>query len=322
MATLDYELYEKKFKDVTLTHFVSGVSAILSFANSAVVFGDKELDEAECEKVKVDVNLAYDEMSRAEKEAKAMIDSMTNETLQLTKDFDKAQMDRKDLEENLWIKKDELITLESHRYQVNDQLQAARSTLRHMENSLSTAEARKGEKITGRDVGIGLMLLVPCVGIPMTIDYNKELNNTKRRVKTVEGELHRLRAVVKENEEEMSKCNKQIPAKSKETERLKESLSQKEREVEKMQRACGILADIKCKLKHCYNYVDSLHGAVEALYNSCSNVYNLDPIMPIIEETFKTLQQQNSHNELLAYDANVQKMIKELRVIQYRMNMK
>ncbi|XP_078413648.1 uncharacterized protein LOC144689984 [Cetorhinus maximus] len=322
MTTLNYESYEKKFKDVTLPHFVSGMSAILSFANSAATLDTKDLEEAECEKVKVDVELAYEEMSRAEEEAKRMIDSVMAEALQLTADFDKGKMDRKDLEENLWIKRDELITLESHRYQVNDQLQAARSSLQHTENALNAAEARKGEKITGRDMGIGLTLLVPCVGIPMTVDYNKELNNTKRLVKMVEGELHRLRAVVKENEEEMNKCNRQIPEKSKEIERLKESLARKESEVEKMQQACGVLADIKCKLKYCYDYLYSLHGTVEVLYNSCEDVYNLGPIMPVIEQTFKTIQQQNSHNELLAYDAKVQKMVKELKVIQYRMNMK
>ncbi|XP_078085500.1 uncharacterized protein LOC144504277 isoform X1 [Mustelus asterias] len=322
MTTLDYELYEKKFKDVTLPHFVSGMSSILSFANSAATFGDKDLEEAECRKVKTDVKVAYEEMSRADREAKGMIDSLTAETLQLMEDFDKAQRNRKDLEESLWIKKDELITLESDRYQVNDQLQAARSTLQHLENSLTTAEARKGEKITGRDVGIGLMLLVPCVGIPMTVDYNKELNNTKRLVKTVESELHHLRAVVKENEEKMSNCNRQIPEKSKEIERLKESLSRKEREVEKMRSACGLLADIKRKLKDCYNYLLTLHGTVETLYNSCSNLYSLDPIMPIIEELFKNVLQQNSRNEILAYDENVQKMVKDVRMIQYQMNMK
>ncbi|XP_078085501.1 uncharacterized protein LOC144504277 isoform X2 [Mustelus asterias] len=229
MTTLDYELYEKKFKDVTLPHFVSGMSSILSFANSAATFGDKDLEEAECRKVKTDVKVAYEEMSRADREAK---------------------------------------------------------------------------------------------GIPMTVDYNKELNNTKRLVKTVESELHHLRAVVKENEEKMSNCNRQIPEKSKEIERLKESLSRKEREVEKMRSACGLLADIKRKLKDCYNYLLTLHGTVETLYNSCSNLYSLDPIMPIIEELFKNVLQQNSRNEILAYDENVQKMVKDVRMIQYQMNMK
>ncbi|XP_067901700.1 protein BCAP-like isoform X1 [Heterodontus francisci] len=357
MTTLDYETYEKKFKDVTLPHFVSGISAILSFANSAVTLGDKELEESECVKVKMDVGLAYEEISMAKEGATGMIDSLTAETLQLTEEFDKAQVDRKNLEESLWLKKDELITLESRRYQVNDQLQAARLSLQHTEDALNIAEARKGEKATGRDMGIGLMLLVPCVdchsadqivlgedstftssprehmypldqmppitkGIPMTVDYNKELNNTKRLVKTVEGEMHRLRAIVKQNEEEMKKCNSQIPEISKEIERVKESLTRREREVEKMQRACGILADIKCKLKYCYNYLYSLHGTVEVLYTSCRDIYNLDSIMSVIEETFRTIQQQNSHNELLVYDANVQKMVKELKAIQYRMNIK
>uniref|UniRef100_UPI00398E37FA uncharacterized protein isoform X1 n=1 Tax=Pristiophorus japonicus TaxID=55135 RepID=UPI00398E37FA len=357
MNTFEYESYEKKFKDVALPHFVSGISAILSFANSAAVFGDKDLEEPQCAKVKQDVGSAYTEMSVAEREAKAVIDSLTADTMQLAVDLDKTREDRKNLEQSLWVKKDELISLESRRYQVNDQLQVDRSSLQHAENALRTAEARRGEKVTGRDVGIGLMLIVPCVdshhagqivageksssapcprvhrylleqrspltkGIPMTVDNSKELKSMKSLVKTVEGDMHRLRADVKRNEEEMSKCNSQIPEKSKEIERVKESLGRAEREVEKMQRASGALADVKCKLKYCYNYLYSLHGAVEVLYNSCKDIYSLDPIMPVIEETFKTIQQQNSHNELLAYDARVMKMVKELKAIQYQMNMK
>ncbi|XP_060687185.1 uncharacterized protein LOC132819620 [Hemiscyllium ocellatum] len=322
MATLSCESYEKKFKDVTLPPFVSGMSSIVSFVNSAVTFGDKELEESEIGKVKVDIELANREMRRAEKEARDVIDSMTAETLQLADDFDKAQRERKEQEESLWIKKDELIILESRRYQANDQLQAARSSLQHMETALNSAEARKGDKITGRDMGIGLIFLAPCVGIPMTVNYNKELNTTKKLVKTVDGEINHLRAEVKQREDEMHKYNSQIPEKSKEIERLKESVARKEREVEKLQRACGLLADTKCKLKYCYNYLYSLQGAVEVLYNSCQDLYSLDPIMPIIEETLKAIQQQNSHNELLAYDEEVQKKVKELKMIQYRMNMK
>ncbi|XP_048392774.1 uncharacterized protein LOC125455144 [Stegostoma tigrinum] len=322
MTTIDCESYQKKFKDVTLPPFVSGMSSVVSFANSAATFGNKELEESEIGKVKVDIELAYKEMSRAEKEARTVIDSMTAEALQLAEDFDKAQRERKEQEESLWIKKDELIILESHRYQANDQLQAARSSLKHKETALDTAEARKGDKVTGRDMGIGLIFLAPCVGIPMTVNYNKELNITKKLVKTVDGEINRLRAEVKQKEDDMQKYNYQIPEKSKEIERLKESLARKEREVEKMERACGLLADMKCKLKYCYNYLYSLHGAVEVLYTSCQDLYSLDPIMPIIEETFKTIQQQNSYNELLAYDGDVQKMVKELKMIQYRMNMK
>ncbi|XP_067844633.1 uncharacterized protein [Heptranchias perlo] len=354
MNTLEYELYEKKFKDVTLPHFVSGISAILSFANVAVTVGDKDLEQSECGKMKMAVESAYEELSMAEKEAKGVIDSLTTETLQLTEDLDQAKVDMKDLEESLSVKEDELISLESHKNQISDELQKDRSSLQHMKNTLNTANARKGDKVTGRDMGCGLIFLVPCVdshnadqivlggdsscapnprehrypldqmtaimeGIPMTVDYNKELKSTKRLVKTAEDEKCHLEETVKLHEKEMSKCNSQIPEKSKEIKRAKESLAKKEREVEKMQEACRSLADIKCKLKYCYNYLYSLHGTVEVLHNSCQDMYSLDPIMPVIEETFKTVEQQGSHNELLVYDADVQKMVKEMKALQYRM---
>ncbi|XP_051868688.1 uncharacterized protein LOC127568690 isoform X1 [Pristis pectinata] len=352
----DSELYEKKFKDVTLPHFVSGLSSILSFSQSVSTFGNKELEASECDRVKLEVEAAHTEMSRAEKEAKDLIESLTTDALQLAVEFDKAQGHCKNLEESLQAKKEELISLESQRYQVSDQLQAARSSLQHTENTLNTAEARKGEKITGRDMGIGLMLLFPCVdghsaenlviedspsgprwrvhrypqdplrmaatGIPMAVDYNKELNSTRELVKMVEKEKQCFAADVKKNEEELKRCNSEIPERSKEVEKLKDSLTRAEREVETKQRACRALADTKTKLKYCYNYLFSLHGAVEVLYNSCEDLYSLEPIMPVIEETFKAIQQQNSHNELLAYDTRVQKLAKDLRAIQYQMGKK
>ncbi|XP_059841486.1 uncharacterized protein LOC132402603 [Hypanus sabinus] len=311
----DCERYENRFRDLTLPPFINGISSILSLANSVTAFGSKELEVNESDQLKQDVEKAYTEMSKAEKEASGLINAMTTDSLQLAKDLDEAKRKRKSLEEELQEKKDLLIWLESQRYLINDQLQAARSNLHHTENTLNAAEARRGEKLTGRDMGLGLMLLVPCVGIPMAIDYSKELNSTKNLLKEVEKEKLRLDAEVKKNEEELKNCNSEIPERNKEIEKLKDNLMQMEREVEMMQKAFRALADTKTKLKYCHNYLSSLQGSVEVLYNFREDMYSLEPHMPLIEEIFNDIQQQNSQNELLVYDSRVQKVVKKLRAI-------
>ncbi|XP_072120861.1 uncharacterized protein [Mobula birostris] len=310
------EQYENRFRDVTLPPFINGISSILSFANSVAAFGSKELEPNESNQLKQDVEKAYAEMSKAEKEASGLINTMTTDSLQLVKDLDEAKRKRMSLEDELKEKKDLLIWLESQRYLINDQLQAARSNLQHTENTLNAAEARKGEKLTGRDMGFGLMLLFPCVGIPMAIDYSKELNSTKNLLKEVEEEKLRLNGEVKKNEEELKNCSSEIPERNKEIEKLKDNLVRIEREVEMKQKASRALADMKTKLKYCHNYLSSLQGSMEVLYYSCEDLYSLEPLMTLIEEIFNDIQQQNSQNELLAYDSRVQKVAKKLRAIQ------
>ncbi|XP_055495083.1 uncharacterized protein LOC129699384 isoform X1 [Leucoraja erinacea] len=350
------EQYEKKFKDVTLHHFRGGLSALLNFANYVNAYGYRDLEESECTKIKTVLETAHKAMSKAEDAAGSFIESLMKDTLQLALNFDEVKLKRKDLKESLQAKKYEMMLLENQRFQVNDQLQAARMSLQHTENALNAAEVRKGEKTTGRDMGIGLILLAPCVddhntgkvvvedspsdpswrmhrfpqdplrttatGIPMTVDYNKELKSTRKLLKEVEKQLYKLKDTVKEKEEEMKKGNSQILENSKETKMLKDNLAQTEIEVERMQMVVGALNDTKTKLKFCYNYLYSLQGLVEVLYQSSEDIYSLEPIKEAIEDTLKAIQQPNSHNELLTCNVDVQKVATDLRAIQYQIDRK
>lgn len=316
------ERYEKKFKDVTLHHFRGGLSALLNFANYVNAYGYRDLEESECTEIKTVLETAHKAMSKAEDAAGSFIESLMKDTLQLALDFDEVKLKRKDLKESLQAKKYEMMLLENQRFQVNDQLQAARMSLQHTENALNAAEVRKGEKTTGRDMGIGLILLAPCVGIPMTVDYNKELKSTRKLLKEVEKQLYKLKDTVKEKEEEMKKGNSQILENSKETKMLKDNLAQTEIEVERMQMVVGALNDTKTKLKFCYNYLYSLQGLVEVLYQSSEDIYSLEPIKEAIEDTLKAIQQPNSHNELLTCNVDVQKVATDLRAIQYQIDRK
>ncbi|XP_078261614.1 uncharacterized protein LOC144596743 [Rhinoraja longicauda] len=316
------ELYEKKFKDVTLPHFQGGLSAILNFAKCVNTFGYRDLKESECPQITAMLETAHKEMSKAEEEAGSFIESLMKDTLQLAQDFDEVKVKRKNLKESLQAKEYKMMLLENQRFQVNDQLQAARMSLQHTENAVNAAEVRKGEKTTGRDMGIGLILLAPCVGIPMTVDYNKELKSTRKLLKEVEKQLNKLKDTVKEKEEEMTKGNSQILENSKEIKMLKDNLAQTEIEVEKMQMVVGALNDTKTKLKFCYNYLSGLQGLVNVLYQSSVDIYSLEPFKDVIEDTLKAIQQPNSHNELLTCNVEVQIVATKLRAIQSQIDRK
>uniref|UniRef100_V9L7H4 Epidermal growth factor receptor substrate 15-like 1 n=1 Tax=Callorhinchus milii TaxID=7868 RepID=V9L7H4_CALMI len=318
----EYEVYEKKFKDATLPHFASGISSFLSFAELASVAGNKELDDPECRMMKLEIESCYDELGRARTGGQQVIESLTAQGMLLAANLEIAEQERTKLEEELRIEKDKLITEESRRQEIRDKLQTARSSLKQAKNTLIAAKARQGEKVTGRDVGIGLILLVPCVGIPMTVDCSKELKKTRELVNLTDKKRQEFEASITEQETELRKCNEQIPKLSKDIARLKEKLAQKERDVENLKKVCAGQAEVRSKLRYCYNYLDSLHGSVEVLHKSSKCMYSLEPLWSTVQEIFNTILQQNSHNELLNYDSQVQGMIKKLKVLQSNMNLK
>ncbi|XP_069786776.1 uncharacterized protein [Narcine bancroftii] len=310
--------YVNNFRDKTLPHFVRGLTALLPFAKSVAIFGEKDLEESECDKVKREVELIHREMDQATKEAEALITSMHKDYENLAKDIDEAYASKKSLEESLQDSKNELVKLENQRYNLSDKLQTSRNWLQQLESTLSAAETRLAEKTTGRDMGIGLLLIAPCVGIPMIVDYNKELNNAKNLLKTTDNKKHHLSEAISKNEEEIKSLNIKIPEKNDEIEKLKDNLARQVRKVEDLEMAFKALTDTKDDLKHCFNYLTSVLETVKMLNSSCNDLYSLEPLMTVITETFNIIKKQNSRNELLTNNPCVKELVKSLWMQQFQ----
>ncbi|XP_078085486.1 uncharacterized protein LOC144504267 [Mustelus asterias] len=309
------ESHERNFKDATLPHFLKAISSILTFLEVAVSVGPGELSEPECKQFKREIESAQRESLAAEEAASSIVDLIDGSCEKLMVQYGKLSKEQKELQKGIKSTQDELAEMENQRKQVNGRIQTAKVSLKQAEQTLRAARAKKGEKQTGRDIGIGLSFVVPCIGIPMAVAFEKERMYRKSEVDVALEELSQLKVNIVMDEEELNKLNGQAPELEKEMEKAADTLSKVKPELLKVKQSRAALANAQSKLRTCYQHLSALHGRVNALKAQAQNMYSLAPLIPFIIETCAHVQQQAPGSELLLTGSEVLKVLDSLRII-------
>ncbi|XP_067844353.1 cingulin-like [Heptranchias perlo] len=309
----DCEIHERDFKEATLPHFLKGISSILSFLVLAVSVGGKDLSESDSKQLKSEIELAQRETLAAEEAASGIVDLIDAGCEKLTAQHGKLSKEQKELQESIKSMHNQLAGLKNQRQRITGQVQTAKVWLKQADQTLRAARAKKREKQTGRDIGIGLSFVIPCIGIPMAVAFEKERMHRKSEVDIASEDLSQLRASITKDEEVLDQLNRQIPEMKKETEKAAQTLSGVKTELLKIKRSGAALGKAQSKLKNCSQYLCTLHGRVSALKAQTQHMYSLGPLIPFIDETCAHIQQQVPGSELLLTGTQVHKVMDSLK---------
>ncbi|XP_051868695.1 uncharacterized protein LOC127568694 [Pristis pectinata] len=293
------EDYERNFEEATLPHFLKGISSVLSVLELVVSAPSDELSNSLCEEIKGKAKVAQREILAAEEAASNIVSLVDTGCEELTSQQGKLSKRQGELQASLASTQEQLADLADQRKQVEGQVQSATAWLRQAKQSLATARAKLGEKQTGRDIGIGLTFVIPCIGIPMAVAFEKERVYRKSEVEAASEELSQVVAGIKRDEEDLARIARQIPELEKEVEKAAETLSGLTGELLQIKQARTSLADTQCKLRNCSHYLSTLHGHMKALEAQSRNLYSLGPLVPLIVATCEQVQQQVPGNEFL-----------------------
>ncbi|XP_067900288.1 myosin heavy chain, cardiac muscle isoform-like isoform X2 [Heterodontus francisci] len=311
----DCEMHERDFKEATLPHFLKGISSILSFLEFAVNTGGGELSEPDCKEFKREIESAQRETLAAEEAASNVVDLIDTNCEKLMAQHGKLSKEQKELQKHIKSTQDQLSEVEIRRQQMKGQVQTATIWLKQAEQTLRAARAKKGEKQTGRDIGIGLSFVIPCIGIPMAVAFEKERVYRKSEVDIALEDFSQLKASITKDEEELNQLNRQIPELEKEMEKAAETLSGVKTELLKIKQSRSALANAQSKLKNCFQHLSALHGRVSVLKAQTQHMYSLGPLIPFIVETCAHIQQQVPGSELLLTGTQVHKVMDGLRIM-------
>uniref|UniRef100_UPI00398E8B08 uncharacterized protein n=1 Tax=Pristiophorus japonicus TaxID=55135 RepID=UPI00398E8B08 len=311
----DCEIHERDFKEATLPHFLKGISSILSLLALAVSVGGGDLSEPECRQLRSEVETAQRETLAAEEAAGSVVDLVDAGCERLTAQHGKLSKEQKELQRCIKSTHDELAVLENQRQRIKGRVQTDTVGLKQAEQTLRAARAKKGEKQTGRDIGIGLSFVIPCIGIPMAVAFEKERMYRKSEVDIASEDFSQLKASVTKDEEELDQLNRQIPELERETEKAAETLSGLKAELLKIKHSRAAFANAQSKLRNCSRHVSALHGRVSALKAQTQHMYSLGPLIPFIIEACVHIQQPILGTELLLTGSQVQKIMDGLNTM-------
>ncbi|XP_055495922.1 uncharacterized protein LOC129699827 [Leucoraja erinacea] len=173
--------------------------------------------------------------------------------------------------------------LQAQRDGAREQLHEAGPSLRQAQLQLQTAQAQARSKETGRDVGIGLCFLLPCVGIPMAVAFERE------------------RQLVLEQEERAEKAQWGLSRSREDAERLGQRLDARLGALRglagRLEAAVQARAEARLALREEQRGLEGHQGRVRALAHQLSglagsmaalgaqtrHLYSLEPVLPFIQ---------------------------------------
>jgi len=161
---LETEKYGNSFKEAAVPLFVKSLSSLLAMFRIALHVGIRDLNEKDISKFQEETEQSNSEAQKSAKCAEGLGDSIDEVCERMTAEYGQVNRKSKDLASTLQNNENKLRSLETEKELIHSKVQTAKLSLRQAEDSLRAARAKAGEKETGRDVGIGLSFLLPCVG--------------------------------------------------------------------------------------------------------------------------------------------------------------
>ncbi|XP_078261629.1 uncharacterized protein LOC144596752 isoform X2 [Rhinoraja longicauda] len=295
----DHEKYQRNFEEATLPHFLKGIAYLLSLLELVVGAPSGELSDSMCEDIKREVEGAHREMVAAEEAAGTVVGLVDTACEEMTSQRSRLSKRQEELQASLTSTQEQLGDLAARREQAEGQVQSAAVWLKQAKQSLATARAKRGEKRTGRDIGIGLSFVIPCIGIPMAVAFEKEHVYRKLEVEEAWEEVSHVSASIKKDEEELNRINRRVPELEKEAEKATETLSGVKEELPKIRQLHVSLGSVQCNLRNCFQYLSTLRGMLRVMNVQSQTLYSLDQLVPLIIEACEHVQQQVAGNEFL-----------------------
>ncbi|XP_067881680.1 myosin heavy chain, cardiac muscle isoform-like [Heterodontus francisci] len=303
--------HQKNFRHKILPRYLNVITSIVSLADIAIYACDQNLSETEETKLKAEVKLAYEEIQEAVNEGKEIQSDVDDEATDTSMERkvlqDKIDNMRKELQD---VEK-ELISQEIQKEKIRDKLRNVHAELLHATETQNTTNARKAEKETIRNVGIGL-ILIPFIGIPMLIGTLKEIQRALGLSKSTEERIGSLHVSLESEESNLDKCyNKITELKQKRVE--SESLRKEEKELVIQKAEVTELFDAKGKVFDNLSYLSNLQGKLQVLYSQCSDetFYGMTVIKDLLLKIFTLIQKESFNQELLC-DSRVLSKLNEL----------
>uniref|UniRef100_UPI00398EAF49 tropomyosin-like n=1 Tax=Pristiophorus japonicus TaxID=55135 RepID=UPI00398EAF49 len=311
---LEYENYENSFREQALPHFVKSISSLLAVVRIAANVGSREMEDTDIAKVQGELEIADKEALESAKATEDLVDLIDGTCEKLTADHGQVTKARKEQAATLQSMQSQLRSLESNKELINGRLQEAKTSLRQAESALRAARAMAGEKQTGRDVGIGLSFLLPCVGIPMAVAFEKERQNRKSEVDVASKERSILQADITKDEEQLGQINSQVPELYNKIDGVSENLEESKTAELTLRGSRAGLAEVQGRMRMCCQYLSSVQGRVAALKVQTKNLYNVSLLFPFLEEAIVQAQQV-PHSEPLFNHIQVHRVIGDLQTL-------
>ncbi|XP_059841408.1 uncharacterized protein LOC132402556 [Hypanus sabinus] len=274
---------ERVFEERALPHLLQSLGALLNVVQTALSSpaGGQELD---VDRIQQEVELASKGAKLAVDQAQEASEKMDIACEKATAQYGQLSVQRREKGAALQELQAKVRQMESEKELATSRLQAATASLRQAEDALRSARAKAGEKQTGRDVGIGLSFLLPCVGIPMAVAFEKERQLSKSEVELASDDRSQLRYSVSKDEQLLERLGGELPELQAKAQQLEIELGEiggAERELKELR---GQLSDAQARLRASFHQLSSLQGKVGTLSLQCQNLYSLRPLLPPLEE--------------------------------------
>ncbi|XP_078064376.1 uncharacterized protein LOC144490514 [Mustelus asterias] len=309
------EKYGDSFREAAVPLFVKSLSSLLAMFRIALHVGTRDLNEKDIGKFQEEIKQASKEAEKSAKCAEGLGDSIDEVSEKMTAEYGQVNRKSKDLSCTLQNHQNKLRSLEAEKELIQSKVQAAKLSLRQAEDSVRAARAKAGEKQTGRDVGIGLSFLLPCVGIPMAVAFEKERQYRKSEEDVASGDCSELKTSIRKDEEELNQISNQIPELYKQITEVSQSLEETKVAEEALKERRAELAKLQSRMRSCCQYLSTFQGKVGALKAQSQHMYNMRPLLPFLEEAGLHSQQVPDAEQLFNH-IQLHRLIEDLLTLQ------
>ncbi|XP_051868694.1 myosin-10-like [Pristis pectinata] len=274
---------DRMFEERALPHLVQSLGALQCIVQAALS-GGRSIEELDVARVQQQVEVASKEVELSVGQAQEVCEQLDAACEKATAQHGQLSQQCREQAAALQDLQTKVQQLESEREAANNRLQVATVSFRQAEDTLRSARAKVGEKQTGRDVGIGLSFLLPCVGIPMAVAFEKERQLSKCQEAVASDDRSQLRADISKEEKLLAHVGAQLPELQTQARGLEQQLQDGRTAEEQLQGQRRELAQRQERLRTSCHALTSLQGKLAALKAQSRHLYSMGPLLPFLEE--------------------------------------
>uniref|UniRef100_A0A3B3S813 Uncharacterized protein n=1 Tax=Paramormyrops kingsleyae TaxID=1676925 RepID=A0A3B3S813_9TELE len=307
--------------------FVVGIipllkEGILCFNNlSASVFTNEGNINNGYDELRHLISNVKDNFAQAEQRASGILASLDKESEELTQQKGKLQRQQNDKKTECKNLQDQLARQQNMLQEIQRLLANANEHLEKTKETVEEMQSRMDHDVAVRNTGIGLMF-IPIIGtiIATLIGvYQTDLNNATEAKTQAESEVQSWEGEVARTSQSVSDCETEINQKTQEISQVNTSLEVLERTIEDVTKQRFVLADVQEKIRNAVRVLTDLAGIAKVGEIQTRKVILFEPLMTVVEETFKCILQMSEKGQLQcvettlkpiqsAFEENVRKM--------------
>ncbi|XP_055495998.1 uncharacterized protein LOC129699885 [Leucoraja erinacea] len=260
--------HELRFKRTVLPHYLKMLTSALSLNHISSRGSQQQLCPSEETALGTAVREAHSHVSEAATQAGAVLEDLDKEVEDAAEEKRSCEQEMGNVKQQLLQLDKQMVSEESRREVVRDDVERWQLEMRQAQHTQDTENARRDQKRTLRNLGIGLGIL-PFVGIPLVVGSCREMSRCEALIEEAVKDKAEVKVKLDQASLELDLCRKKLQELQHRKLEVDNGQRERQRELQMVHHALEQLLSSRRKVLNEVAHLGNLKAQLDVLTTRC-----------------------------------------------------